>query len=860
MAGTLDKYRKKRNFTATAEPDGLKAPGGEGQAAGPGGVFVIQKHAARRLHYDLRLELDGVLKSWAVTRGPSLVAGEKRLAVQVEDHPLDYGTFEGTIPKGQYGGGTVIVWDRGTWSPVHDAHASFAKGHLEFELAGDKLSGRWHLVRMAGKKIADKKTENRENWLLIKAEDAAARSPEAADILEEAPSSVQTGRSLDEVSKGVPTRKTATKAAKPKRVPDANGGSKPAPASAPIDLKGARREALPDFVPPALASLRDRPPAGDTWVHEIKFDGYRLQARIEQGTVRLLTRTGLDWTGKFGTRIVAAFQALPVESALIDGELVVEGSAGASDFSALQGDLSEGRSDRFLFYAFDLLHLDGYNLRTLPLHRRKAALQPLVPDEAGLLRFSADFGAEGAEVLRHACRLSLEGVVSKLRDAPYRSGRGRSWIKSKCSARQEFVIVGFVPSTAHAQAVGSLVLAVHDATGLHAVGRVGTGFTQAVARDLYAKLAARIVKKSPLTDGLKGVAARGVQHVRPEFVAEVEFRAWTGDGNLRHAAFRGLREDKPAGDVVRETPVPAGKDVPPPPRKAAAGADRRRGVRLTHPDRIYWPEEGITKEELADYYSQVWRRMAPFVVARPLALLRCPEGIAGRQRFFQKHAWKGMDAHIREVHDPKDAGAEPLVSIDSLDGLIGLVQSAALEIHPWGSSLSQWERPDMIVMDLDPGDGVTWDSVVAAAREVRARLEQAGLAAFVKTSGGKGLHLVAPLVPKADWRAAKAFTKAMAEAMAADSPSLYVATLSKAKRTGRILIDYLRNQRGATAVAAYSARARPGAAVSMPIEWDDLNHPLRPDQFTVRNAADHLADHPEDPWSEFRTAAAPLPT
>jgi len=406
-----------------------------------------------------------------------------------------------------------------------------------------------------------------------------------------------------------------------------------------------------------------------------------------------------------------------------------------------------------------------------------------VPEEGATLRFSADFGEDGDTVLRHACRLSLEGVVSKRRDAPYRSGRGRAWVKSKCSARQEFVIVGFVPSTAQAHAVGSLVLALHKGSGLQTVGRVGTGFTQAVARDLYAQLATRTVKTSPVTGGLKGLAARGVQHVRPDLVAEVEFRAWTGDGNLRHAAFRGLREDKPATDVVRETPAVTQPEAKP--ARRASGTDHRRGVRLTHPDRIYWPDDGITKVELADYYSRVWRRMAPFVVARPLALLRCPEGIAGRQRFFQKHAWKGMDSHIRAVADPKDKGAEPLVSIDSLDGLIGLVQSAALEIHPWGASLSDWERPDMIVMDLDPGENVTWDAVVAAAREVRDRLEQAGLAAFVKTSGGKGLHVVAPLVPKADWRAAKAFTKGMAGDMASDSPELYVATVSKAKRGER---------------------------------------------------------------------------
>ncbi|NGM44356.1 DNA ligase D [Rhodobacter sp. SGA-6-6] len=833
----LETYRQKRDFTATPEPKGARA-------RRRGNSFVIQKHAARRLHYDFRLEMDGVLRSWAVTRGPSLVAGEKRLAVHVEDHPLAYGDFEGTIPKGEYGGGTVIVWDRGTWSPIGDAAKGYAKGHLEFELAGEKLHGRWHLIRMQGRP-----GEKRENWLLIKADDEAARPEGAPDILEEQPLSVKTGRDIPDVAGEAPGWSSKTGPIKPARKRKA---PKPEPEEEtdlpppdPSRLKGARTDRLPDFVPPMLATLASAAPTGPRWLHEIKFDGYRLQARIEAGRVKLLTRSGLDWTDRFGKSVPAALRDLPVGTALIDGEMVVETDSGASDFSALQADLSEGRSDRFTFYGFDLLHLDGYDLRAVPLVDRKEMLERLLAEARGPLRYSGHFAESGAMVLRHACRLSLEGIVSKLRDSRYGEGRGKSWIKSKCSARQEFVIGGYVPSTASRDAVGSLALGVFKDGKLVHVGRVGTGFTAAVARDLFQRLNRIRSDTSPFAAPLTAEQARGLRYTRPDLVAEVEFRAWTGDGHLRHASFRGLREDKPATEIVREAAPAAAKPAP-----------ARPAIKLTHPDRIYWPDEGITKEGLADYYTEVWRRIAPFVVNRPLALLRCPEGING-QRFFQKHAWKGLNPAIRLVDDPKDPG-DPLISIDGLDGLIALVQSAALEIHPWGSTLDDWERPDMITMDLDPGEGVEWQRVIDAAQEVRQRLTDAGLAAFVKTSGGKGLHVVAPLKPHAGWPEVKAFTKAMAEAMAADSPDLYVATIAKAKRKGRILIDYLRNQRGATAVSAWCPRARPGAAVSTPLGWEELGPEIGPAHFTIPNLTARLAALAKDPWDGFRAAAAPL--
>ena len=825
----LERYRAKRNFAATPEPN-PSAPLAEG-----GRSFVVQKHDARRLHYDFRLELDGVLKSWAVTRGPSLVAGEKRLAVEVEDHPLEYGAFEGTIPKGEYGGGAVLVWDRGTWTPIGDPHKGLAKGHLDFELSGAKLKGRWHLVRMRGRP-----RETHENWLLIKGDDDFARPEAAPDILAERPESAASGREIAEVSNERPGWSSKTG-----RI--AKEGAPAPPASLPdlSTIEGAKTAPLPGFVEPMLASLVKAPPSGDRWLHEVKFDGYRIEARIEKGRVALMTRSGLDWTTKFGEPIAKAFGALPVNEALIDGELVVENGAGASDFPALQAALSDGRTDRFVFYAFDLLHLNGYDIRKAPLDARKALLKAIVGDDSGLVRHSGHFDEDGEIVLRHACRLGLEGVVSKLRDSPYRSGRGKSWSKAKCSARQEFVVGGFVPSSATRNAIGSLVLGVYEGDALRHVGRVGTGFNAAAASALYKRLEPTRVSASPFAAPISAADARQVRFVRPELVAEVDFRGWTTDGVLRQASFKGLRDDKPAREIVRETALPDS------PAEAEASA-----VELTHADRLLWPDDGVTKQGLADYYAEVWPRMAPLVVGRALALLRCPDGVNG-QAFFQKHAWKGVSDAVVLVEDPKEKG-EPLISIRDLDGLTALVQMSALEIHPWGSTVEDWERPDTIVMDLDPGDGVAWETVIEAAREVRGRLEDAGLTAFVKTSGGKGLHVVAPVKPKADWPAVKAWTKGVADAMAADSPQRYVATIVKAKRAGKILIDYLRNQRGMTAVAAYSTRARPGAAVSMPLGWDELVPEIGPAYFTIANAPARLAALSADPWEGFRAAEAPI--
>jgi bifunctional non-homologous end joining protein LigD len=815
----LETYQSMRDFKATPEPKGRK------RASGGAPIFVIQKHAARRLHYDLRLEMDGVLKSWAVTRGPSLVAGEKRLAVHVEDHPMDYGDFEGTIPDGQYGAGTVIVWDRGTWTPVFDAKKGFAKGHLEFELHGEKLTGRWHLIRMRGKA-----GEKRENWLLIKDEDKSARDASAPDILQERPESVKSGRMIETIS------------ARPARKPPARKTIKEEPA------------AMPGFLPPMLASLVRATPGDDRWLHEIKFDGYRIQAHIREGSVHLFTRSGRDWTDRFGAPLAQALSALPAKQTILDGEIVVDVAGRTSDFSALQADLADGRTDRMLYYAFDLIYLDGRDLTTLPLVERKRLLASLTADVSDPIRLSEHLDDRGEIVLRHACRMGLEGIVSKLRDSPYRSGRGSSWVKSKCSARQEFVIGGFVASSVSARAVGSLVMGVFAGDSLRPVGRVGTGFSASTAESLMTRLAAIETDSSPFDPPLTGPDRRGVRYVRPELVAEVEFRAWTGEGNLRHAAFRGLREDKDPREVTGEG-LPEKRGKAPKPKAQPMPVPT---VRLTHPDRVYWPAEGVTKSGLADYYAEIWPWIAPQVTGRPLALLRCPDGIGGQQ-FFQKHDWKGMNPAILRVHDPAEPKEAASLAIADLDGLVALVQSAALEIHPWGSTLADWERPDRIVIDLDPGEGIDWPDLVSAAVEVRERLQASGLGAFVKSSGGKGLHVVAPLVPKAEWPAVKSYCRELARRMAADDPGRFVDTITKSKRRGRILIDYLRNQRGATAVAAYSTRARPGAQVSAPLTWDELAGGARPADFTVLTMPARLQGLRRDPWEEFQVTARPLP-
>lgn len=829
----LDLYRSKRDFSRTREPKGAAS---RRKAAQSSGAFVIHKHAARRLHYDLRLEHGGVLWSWAVTRGPSLDPGEKRLAVHVEDHPLEYGAFEGTIPEGEYGAGSVIVWDEGKWIPESDPVRGMEKGHLAFTLEGHKLGGRWHLVR-----LKPRRGEKRDNWLLIKVDDDFARDDE--DILETAPDSVKSGRSVEEVGEDPKgdvwsTDKKPAKGRKPAR-------AKSNPAQPARRSEKTEAEPLPRFVEPCLAILQDKPPAGDAWLHEVKFDGYRLQARISGGEVKLLTRTGLDWTERFGKRIAAALTALPCETALIDGEVVALGEGGISSFSALQAALSEGKAENLVFYAFDLLHLDGEDLQREPLLARKERLEELLKaaEADSPLRYSEHFIEPGQTMLRHACRMGLEGVISKRAEAPYRSGRGRDWIKSKCTQRQEFVIAGYVPSKASRNQLGSLVLGYHEGDELKPAGRVGTGFTRSSAAALKKKLDAIAAKASPFP-GDAG-RERGIVWVKPELVAEIAFGSWTASKTLRHASFLGLREDKPANEVVEEKSVKPKANKPSAATRAGRKAGAETSVTLSNPDKPLWPDIGFTKQDLLDYYAGVWERMAPFVVERPLSLLRAPDGVGG-QVFFQKHAGAGLHKSVSRM---RDRDGEELLFIRDFDGLAALVQLGTVEVHVWGAKVDAIETPDQVIFDLDPDPGVPVERVREAALTVRQRLEELGFESFLKTSGGKGFHVVLPLRPKAGWDEVKGFARDFAKAMEQAEPKLYTATLSKKARKGRIFIDYLRNGRGSTAIAPFSTRARPGAAVAMPVAWELLEKDLAPDAFKAPDVTKKGA--PDDAWAAF---------
>jgi bifunctional non-homologous end joining protein LigD len=865
----LEIYRKKRQFGVTPEPRGRKGPSG-------GHRYVIQKHAARRLHYDLRLELDGVMKSWAVTRGPSLDPNEKRLAVHVEDHPIDYNAFEGTIPEGEYGGGTVMIWDRGTWQSEDDPHKGYAKGHVIFDLNGEKLRGRWHLVRM--RRRGD---DRHDNWLLIKSKDAEARGPRDEDILEEKPRSVVSGRTIEEIAAGAggkkriwhsnrATAKAEGQTAFKKKIRDIVTRPKPKPkpksrtasASAKSDEKkespGAANTALPQFVPFSLATLYDKPPSGPGWVHEIKFDGYRLEARLDHGNVRLLTRKQQDWTLRFQP-VADGVAALAASTALLDGEVVVENEKGISDFSLLQTDLKEGRG-RFVYYVFDLLYLDGCDLTGEPLLERKAALARLLKanGKAAIVRYTDHFGEGGPLILAKACEIGLEGIISKRRDAPYSSGRTDNFVKTKCRGGQEFVVVGFTPSTALPKAVGALTVAAREDGELRYAGRIGTGYTQKTARDLFQRLDTLQTDKRavelPADERRKDVV-----WVKPQLVVEAAFAGVTHGGVLRQASFKGLREDKPAKEVVREMPArrtnPAGsaKRASVDPRPARANKDAKvANIRLTHPDRVYWPDAGVTKADLAEYYVAVWDWIKPHIVGRALSLVRAPEGIGGEQ-FFQKH----IAANVKSspLRYPVRGKDHDVIAVESVGDLIALVQSGALEIHARGSRLDSLETCDRIVFDLDPGEGVAWSQIVAAARETRERLKAEKLKSFVKLSGGKGIHVVVPITD-ADWETTKLFTQRIAAAMAADSPKRYLATMTKALRKDRIFIDYFRNSREATSIAPYSTRARPGAPVSAPVTWERLERTSGGNDFTVRDLKKRLK---EDAWTDIGKVRQKLP-
>jgi bifunctional non-homologous end joining protein LigD len=872
----LGTYWKKRDFGKTAEPRG-KAVSKKGFS------YVIQKHDASRLHYDLRLELDGVMMSWAVTRGPSLVPGDKRLAIHVEDHPVEYNKFEGIIPEGEYGGGTVMIWDRGTWTPEGDPHKAMKKGKLDFELHGDKLQGSWHLVRMN-----KRPGERQEPWLLIKGGDDFARKKSDPDILEEMADSAATGRTMDEIAsqkklvwhsnrsaddqpeaKGGKTEKAAPKRTMKAKSPKAARSSKATARGSkkkPAKVAGARSAKLPDFVPPALATLSATAPANRDWVHEIKFDGYRIQARIAGGDVSLKTRNGLDWTDKFPS-IAEACSALSDHDAILDGEVASFDESGVSNFSALQDDLKNGRHDRLIYYVFDLLHLDGQDLRSAPLVERKRALAALMSElpKDGLVRLSEHFEEDGPTMLKHAEDLRLEGIISKRADAPYRSGRTGDWLKTKTVSNQELIVIGYEPSDKAGRLIRSLLLGYYEKGTLRYAGRIGTGWGQKEERDLKKRLDAVARRNTPL-DKIpeEERLRRKVQWLDPEVVVEVDFRGWTGGALVRQGSLKGVREDKPAKQVVREVEkMPseikqaAARQKAPTKTKAATGKSKGvsvAGVALSHPDRVYWEDAGVTKQMLAEYYTKVWDWMEPHIGGRVLALVRCPDGASG-QCFFQKHASAGIDAsHLVSVPDDGDKS----IAVDSVQGLVSLAQAGVLEIHVRGSSTDDLEKADRLVFDLDPGPGVGWKDVIEAARDVRERLRKLKLESFVKTTGGKGLHVVLPIKPE-PWDKAKDFCRRVAEQMAKEEPSRFTATIKKAARKNKIFVDYLRNSREATAIAPYSTRARPGATVSAPLTWEELGAQKVPNAFTVENLPKRLSRLRRDPWAKIGKIKQALP-
>ena len=845
MTRSLDDYNRMRDFSATSEPAAGKRSGKK-TAKDHALQFCIQKHDASRLHYDFRLELDGALKSWAVPKGPSLDPKVKRLAVHVEDHPIDYATFEGSIPEGHYGAGDVIVWDRGVWIPQDDPAEAYAKGKLKFELKGEKLGGLWNLVRthMPGKQ---------EQWFLIKHQDGAAKPESDYDVVVAEPDSVLSDRTIV-------AKKTKT-AAKPKPV---KKPAAPARKEKSAPLTGARKAKLPELLKPELATLVEKAPGGE-WSYEIKFDGYRIMARIDHDEVKLFTRNGHDWTHKL-PRQAEALAALGLESAWLDGEMVVADEQGVPDFQALQNAFDSGRSGNIVYYLFDMPYLNGVDLREVPVEERRVALSTVLnPNKDPLLRFSDAFSEEPEALLNSACQMQMEGLIGKRLGSPYVSRRSSDWIKLKCKHRQEFVVVGFTDPKGSRNAFGALLLGLHDRDSgeLRYAGKVGTGFNETTLKRIYEQLKPLQTKKISVVNPPSGFDAKGVHWLKPTLLAEVAFAEMTKEGSVRHAVFHGLRDDKPAEDITEERPKavktsaakkPTAEKPSTPGKTKAAPAPSQIGlgegkVRITHPDRVIDASSGTTKVQLAEYYASIAEWILPELKDRPVALVRAPDGIAG-ELFFQKNAERLAIPGITTLD--KALTGQPVMIINNAEALIGAVQMSTVELHTWNAISDNLDKPDRFVLDLDPDPALPWKSMVEATQLTLSVLDELGLKAFLKTSGGKGIHLVVPLTRKLGWDEVKDFSHAIVSHMAKLLPERFSAVSGPKNRVGRIFIDYLRNGLGATTICAYAVRTREGLPVSVPIFREEVAELKGGNQWNIHTLHERLAEVGDEPWKDLK--------
>ena len=846
----LQIYKDKRNFAITSEP----AEGGEENAASR--TFVIQKHWATRLHYDFRLELDGTMKSWAVPKGPSFDPKDKRMAVHVEDHPISYNLFEGQIPEKQYGAGKVIIWDKGTWLPIGDPRKGYREGNLKFELRGHKLHGKWVLVRMKGQ------GEKKEPWLLIKEKDEFVRPAAEFSVVDEMPDSVAkignnkiSTKKADGSLKDV-TEKTATNIAASKKVVPAAKTSARSRATGILWPEGARKAELPIRLSPQLATLVETPPREGDWLYEIKFDGYRIVTRIDGKKIQLITRNGHDWTAKLPT-LAKALADLKIPTAWLDGEIVVADENGIPNFQALQNAFDTAKTQQIIYYVFDLPFYDGHDLRNVPLIERRALLKSILTNtNSDFVRYSDTFDAPASEVVSSACRIGLEGVIGKRKDSLYRSRRSSDWIKLKCTQRQELVIGGYTDPKGSRLGIGSLLLGVHDDEGnLLYAGKVGTGFSDKTLADLRQKLDAVASDRNPFSSETD--IDKQAHWVKPTLLAEVSFSEWTNTGRIRHSVFHGLRTDKNAKAIVREKPAAQQGTSNAASTQSSAAEPKLpstlpKNFKVSHGERVIDQSTGISKIDLIRFYALVAPLMMPHLKGRPVSLVRAPEGIEG-QLFFQKHMETSL-AGITLLDPALDPDHAPLMEVTKPLGLLSAAQMNVIEFHTWNGVKTAITKPDRMTFDLDPGEGVKWEVMQESTLLVGAFLTQLGLKSFVKTSGGKGMHVVVPLKKHYDWNTVKDFSKAIVEHMAATLPMRFVAKSGPKNRIGKIFIDYLRNGFGATTVTAWSVRSRPGLGVSVPVAWEEVTKLHSSAQWTAANIHDRL-DQGNNPWADYDQSA-----